>query len=127
MKVQGTIIKITPLNIVSEKFKEQNVILDLQSENTQYPKILAIQFSNQGVEALLNYSEGMNVEIDCESTSREYNGRYFTTCRGWRIQGSGATMPQTQNNEPRFASQGLNEVASKYGLEETNNDDDLPF
>lgn len=126
-KVQGLIKQITPLNQISESFSERQVILDLPNDNPQYPKELSVQFSNKSLESLVNFAPGMNVEIDCEVLSRSSKdgGRYFTTCRGWRIQSVGATMPQ---NEPRFASQGLNNAAKQFGLEEVVVDDDtLPF
>jgi hypothetical protein len=59
---------------------------------------------------------GNLLKIDFDVESREFNGRWYTDVKAWKIEVAGNSSPA-----------GVEKVTSNMGPENTNNDDDLPF
>lgn len=84
-----------------------------------YPKKVMISTMNEKVNELDRFNVGDVVTASLNLESREFNGRWYTDARAWRIQGqgSGASAPGSDpfhpDNEPSFTP----DAAS----------DDLPF
>ena len=64
-----------------------------------------------------NLQQGKNVEVSVDLESREYNGRWYTDVKAWKVSKDGMGA----NNEPTYGNQDSNE--NKVSLEE----DDIPF
>lgn len=71
------------------------------------------------VDALKNFHEGDNVKASINLESREYNGRWYTEIRAWRLQS--ATEGMSQEMPPQ------NFGAPDPGDFAPNESDDLPF
>ena len=64
-----------------------------------------------------NLQQGENVEVSVDLESREYNGRWYTDVKAWKVSKDGMSA----NNEPTYGNQDSNQ--NKVSLEE----DDIPF
>ena len=64
-----------------------------------------------------NLQQGENVEVSVDFESREYNERWYTDVKAWKVSKDGMSA----NNEPTYGNQDSNE--NKVSLEE----DDIPF
>ena len=64
-----------------------------------------------------NLQQGENVEVSVDLESREYNGRWYTDVKAWKVSKDGINA----NNPPSYGNHNSNE--NKVSLEE----DDIPF
>lgn len=85
MEIEGTVHQVlAPVKGTSARgeWTKQEVVFDLPGE---FRKKVCISFwGDKAAEAAtLKPGEGVTVSVDVES--REYNGRWFTEARGWKI------------------------------------------
>lgn len=130
MQLTGTVIKILPIQSgVGKKgtWAKLEFVIETQS---QYPKQVALSLWGQEKIDNADLVEGMTLTAHIELESREYNGRYYTEARAWKIEGSdrsGArrSTPSTQQ-DPFFDN-----LPTKQGAQVTPVEDDdadtLPF
>jgi hypothetical protein len=88
MQITGTIKRITPTVVVSEKFRKREVVV---VTNEQYPQELGVQFTQNKCEMLENYAAGQEVVIDINLRGRDYTNRNgevvnATNIEGWKIE-----------------------------------------
>lgn len=121
--ITGTIKSIGEPNAISDKFRKLEFVLVTDG---QYPKTIAFQVVNDGIDKFLKYnSEGQVVEVKFNIESKEYNGRYFTNATAWSIRN--AKEKETNSQTPTAPEQNqLSPVLSNVPLAEGNKDD-LPF
>ncbi|MBN1340839.1 MAG: DUF3127 domain-containing protein [Bacteroidales bacterium] len=118
MEITGRIIQFLP-EVKGEgkngPWKKQEFIIETQE---QYPKKVCISSWNDKA-GLSNFSENDMVTVGINIESREYNGRWFTDVRAWRM---------AKADQPGVP-QGENPVYSEpdEALMNDNPTDDLPF
>jgi len=117
MEIKGKVIQLLPTATGQGKkgqWKKQEFILETPG---QYPKKVCLSIWGDKIEQFsLVAGDNVNVTVDLES--REYNGRWYTEARAWKLEKSGSNSPMNNDipvgDEPFSDSQGS---AS----------DDLPF
>jgi len=86
MEIQGTLKQILRLESGESKsgktWQKQTIIVETQES---YPKLIAIEVSEKALSRLQDYSEGMTITCSINIESREYNGRWFTSVKAWKI------------------------------------------
>jgi hypothetical protein len=106
MEIKGKVLQLLPLTTGQGKkgaWKKQEFILETQS---QYPKKVCLSLWGEKVDQYaLKAGDLLSVSVDLES--REYNGRWYTEARAWKIEksGSAATDDVPFGGEP-FVSEG---------------------
>ncbi len=126
MEIKGKIIQL--LDEVSgesktgSQWRKREYILETMD---QYPKKICFNAWGEKIDQFnLQQDETINLHFDVES--REYNGRWYTECKAWRvdrnIEGATAAQPaqQTYSNAPASAPSPAPAVGAEM-------DDDLPF
>lgn len=105
MDFEGVVHKIMPATSGTSArgpWQRQEVIFDLQS-NSQYPRKACVTFFNKPEEvARLKEGDACIVSFDIES--REYNGRWYTDLRAWRVQPKQAEAPAGYAEAPMAAA-----------------------
>jgi len=98
MELVGKIIQINPLQSGAGKngtWKKQEFIVETKS---QYPKKVCITAWGDKIDQFdLKNNEEVTVSIELES--REFNSRWYTDVRAWKVVKSGA---QQFDNEPEI-------------------------
>lgn len=108
--------KTEGISKAGKPWSKQEFIIETQET---YPKKVMISTMNDKVTELERFNVGDMVTASLNIESREYNGRWYTDVRAWRLQGqssgasTGADDPFHPDNEPSFTA----DPAS----------DDLPF
>lgn len=99
MDITGKIIAILPMQSGEGKngpWRSQDYVLETQD---QYPRKVCFNlFGNRIEQFPLAINDLVNVSFDIES--REWNGRWFTTIRAWKVEKaavSGATVDNADN------------------------------
>jgi hypothetical protein len=86
MEVQGTLKQILPIESGETKsgkdWQKQTIIVETQET---YPKLIAIEVSEKALSRLQDYSIGQTITCSINIESREYNGRWFTSVKCWKI------------------------------------------
>ena len=116
MELKGKVIQILPAQTGMGKkgqWKKQEFILETQA---QYPKKVCLSAWGDKIDQF-NLAEGEIVNVSVDLESREYNGRWYTDARAWKLEkgGSAAVSAPPPISEEPF------ETTSKGAS------DDLPF
>ncbi len=127
MEFQGTVFKIMPeIKGVSARgeWQRQDVIFEMQ--DGAYARKVAVTFFNKPTEvAGLTLGTMYNVSFNVES--REYNERWYTDIRAWRVMPADAAAPQAAPAAPSYAAPQA-AVTPQAPTPATEDDvDDLPF
>lgn len=123
MEIKGKIIHVLPLQEGVSKagnpWKKQEYVLETYD---QYPKKVCFDlFGDKADQYRAEIGDDVVLSFDIES--REYNGRWFTSIRGWKLdkvtEGAGVppfadVAPMAVNDVPPFPAA-------------ADNNDDLPF
>lgn len=119
LEISGKILKMMPEVTGQGKngqWVKQEFVIETRE---QYPKKVCMSAWGDKVKELKKFSSGDDVQVAFNVESREYNERWYTDLRIWRIQGSAAASSQAADDpfypdqEPPFVSD--------------NTSDDLPF
>jgi hypothetical protein len=86
MEIQGVLKQILPLESGETKsgktWQKQTIIVETQET---YPKSIAIEVSEKAISRLQDYQIGHTITCSINIESREYNGRWFTSVKAWKI------------------------------------------
>ena len=118
MELKGRVIQILPAQTGTGKkgqWKKQEFIVETQA---QYPKKVCFSVWGDKIDQF-NLAAGDMVVVSVDLESREYNGRWYTEARAWKVDKAGGAQAQTQGLPP--VGEEPFEVDSKSGT------DDLPF
>lgn len=114
MEVKGKVIQLLPMQSGMGKkgqWKKQEFIIETQA---QYPKKICLSAWGDKVDQYkLAVGDMVSVSVDLES--REYNGRWYTEARAWKLEKSGSNQATPPPGDEPFFSQ------------ETPAFDDMPF
>ena len=101
MEFEGKVIEIlAPVTGQSARGTWERQTVVFEQPNKQYGKEIAVTFMNKGQElATLRVGEMYTVSFDIES--RNYQGRWYTDVRAWRVQPlQPAAQPPVQDMPP---------------------------
>ena len=114
MDVKGKVAQLLPLQTGMGKkgpWKKQEFILETPG---QYPKKICFSIWGDKVDQF-NVAVGDLLSVSVDLESREYNGKWYTEARAWKIakEGTGSSAPPASDQEPFYT--------------ESASSDDLPF
>lgn len=121
MEIKGKVIMILPLqsgNTQKGEWKKQEFVIETAD---QFPKKVCLSLWGDKAELIKSISENEIINVQFNVESREYNQRWFTELRAWKIDKSGESSSST-NTTSTGNNVGTSDVAFK--------DDevgDLPF
>lgn len=99
-------------------WKKQDFILETTD---QYPKKICIGCWNEKTDELRNYQPNDSLKVAVNIESREYNGRWYTDIKAWKIEGASAAAPTNTATTPK-ADDDITGVSFS-----SDEGDDLPF
>ncbi|MFM6982979.1 MAG: DUF3127 domain-containing protein [Chitinophagaceae bacterium] len=121
MEITGRIIQKLDMQKGSSakgEWKKQEFIIET---NDKFPKKVCVSAWSEKVDDLSRYNINDTVKVSYNLESREYNGRWYTDVRSWKIEsasGGGSAPVQTENYNQA-------PVIEDFGNSDTS--DDLPF
>lgn len=133
MEVTGKIIFALPemsgVSKAGNTWKKREYVLETQET---YPRKIHFDFFGERADQFpLNVGDTIKLSFDIES--REYNGRWFTSIRGWKAEpataGMGAPMPAAPmaGAGQAFPEPPAQTVPGGFPAPEPSATDDLPF
>jgi hypothetical protein len=115
MQLTAKLIQLLPIQSGTGKngqWKKQDIIVETEAT---YPKKVCISVWGDKIDTA-SLQTGSSLKIDFDVESREFNGRWYTDIKAWKIENAGV---------PTAA--GPEKVTSHFAPDNINNDDDLPF
>jgi len=121
MQLTVRLTQVLPLESGTSRngeWKKQNIIVETDG---QYPKKMCVSIWGDKINPT-QLQEGNRLTIDFDVESREFNGRWYTDVKAWKIEVAGATQEAVMPEAP-----------ADYNLPEppptppVPNFDDLPF
>ncbi len=129
MEFEGVVFKKLPeLSGTSARgtWKKQDVVFEIPSE---FSRKICVTFFGDRAEDAASLKEGDAVQVSVNVESREYNGKWYTDVRAWKvIRKSGAADPgpaQTAAAPSHFSDAPFNE--NTVPASSADEVDDLPF
>lgn len=102
MELKGKVVQLLPQQSGMGKkgpWKKQEFIVETQS---QYPKKVCLSIWGDKIDQFgVSVGDQVNVAVDLES--REYNGRWYTEARAWKVEktgGGGGSTVDPIGDEP---------------------------
>jgi hypothetical protein len=116
MELRAKLIQMLPLQTGEGKngqWRKQDIIVETEG---QYPKKVCVSiWGDKADPSALQLGNMLNISFDVES--REFNGRWYTDIRAWKVEMAGAVAP----------NQGAQEPAQPVFAPSDEAKDDLPF
>lgn len=116
MQLTAKLVQLLPLQTGSGKngqWKKQDIIVETEG---QYPKKVCISIWGDKIkENQLQVGSQLNISFDVES--REFNGRWYTDVKAWKIEAAGAAKTDISGNDAQ----------EYFDNGQMENKDDLPF
>jgi hypothetical protein len=124
LELSGQVVKLLPEQSGQSQrgpWKKRDFILET---NEQYPKKVAITCWGEKVDEISSLNPGTPVTVGINIESREYNDRWYTDIKAWRID-VGGSQPQDNTNTGSFNQINENPGDQVFTADET--EGDLPF
>ncbi len=108
LEIEGKIISKLPVqNGTSARgpWSKQEFVIEYQEGN--YPTQVCMNvWGEEKVKDLAQFQGGETVKVSFNLSSREYNGRWYSDIRAWKIERVGAAAPQAQGQTPEYGAPG---------------------
>lgn len=126
IEISGKLSQILPLQTGSGRngsdWKKQEFIIETED---QFPKKICMNLWGDKAEDIKNFNIGQMLKASVNIESREFNGRWYTDIRAWKLENLSHNNTVTPNNvsnttdpvDPEF----FNSLVSE------NDEGDLPF
>lgn len=120
MQLIGKLFQVLPAQTGQGKngeWRKQDIIVETDG---QYPKKICISVWGDKLNNV-KLEPGTSLTIDFDIESREYNGKWYTDVKAWRLaESNGAPAPPPSSNYSRSSMPPASAAPPSY-------DDDLPF
>ena len=122
MEIEGKVLQLQPVqNITSQKGPMKKLEFVIETES-KFPKKICFSLWNDKIDLLIAKT-GDNVKVSFDLESREYNGRWYTEAKAWKVENLVTSLSDDLNS----ASSLINEdIPSSFSAEKEELDD-LPF
>lgn len=118
----GTVKKVGDVQTFPSGFSKRELVVT--SEDDRYPQDVMFEFLKDKGDLLNPISEADRVKVTFDIGGREYNGRYFNSLKGWRIEkldgGAGDDEVAAANADAEAVAPMPQDIA-------LDDDDNLPF
>jgi hypothetical protein len=115
MQLTARLVQLLPLQTGTGKngqWKKQDIIVETDAT---YPKKICVSVWGDKIDAS-GLQPGNLLKIDFDVESREFNGRWYTDVKAWKIEVAGSSAPPATEKS-----------LDTTGPDRSDNEDDLPF
>lgn len=113
-------------------FRKREIVVTV--EDGKYSQDILLEFLQDKIALLDNFSPGQDVTVSFNIRGREYNGRYFNNLAAWKIAAAAATAeaPKTGSSDNAWpaaqtTAQANSSTAFNTAMSSTLDDDEPPF
>jgi hypothetical protein len=92
--IKGTVETILEIQEFASGFKKQTLVIDTGGK---YPQKIAIDFAKEKIELLAKLTDGQEVTVGVNLRGNEYNGKYYVSLAGWKVDAGSVPMEDDQS------------------------------
>ena len=81
--IEGKVLSIGELQTFSSGFTKR--VLVVKTDDAKYPQEIPIEFVKERTEKLDKLSIGDGVTVETDIRGNEYNGKWYVSLTGWRL------------------------------------------
>jgi len=97
MQLKGQIVEIKDVEVISEKFRKQVVLVE---QETKFDAVVPIEFVNQKIDNVVpELKVGQNKTFLINIQGREWNGKYFVSLRCFGVHSVQMEKALAEGNE----------------------------
>jgi len=125
MEVSGKIAQLLALQQGTGKngvWKKQEFIVETSGE---YPKKICFSLWGDKIDQS-PLKEGTPVKVSFDIESREYNGKWYTDAKAWKVEGAGAGESSNAASADSNAADAFNNANASFNMSSAE-ENDLPF
>jgi hypothetical protein len=82
IEIKGKVDKILDVQEFASGFKKQVIVIEVDGK---FPQKVAVEFGKEKIDLLSSVAVGNEVSASVNIRGNEYNGRYFVSLAGWKI------------------------------------------
>lgn len=123
MELEGTVHRVLPVvkgTSARGEWSKQEIVVEMTGD---YNRKVCVSFWGDRVQDVAKLREGDKVSVSINLESREYNGRWFTEVRAWKLVKQNPDQQSAAGSSDDLPPIGMGEFESSS----TNETDDLPF
>jgi len=120
LEIEGKLVKVLDVQTGEGRngtWQKQEFVIETED---QYPKQICLQVWGDKVDAIKQFSIGDKIKTGIDIESREYNGRYYTNIKAWKVEKIGDNNFAASKNTPLPNENDIPPMPQ-------DNEDDLPF
>ena len=92
--IKGTVETILEIQEFASGFKKQTLVIDTGGK---YPQKIAIDFAKEKIELLAKLTDGQEVTVGVNLRGNEYNGKYYVSLAGWKVDAGSMAVDDDQS------------------------------
>jgi len=120
MEIEGKLLQVMPIQkIASQKgeMKKLEFVIEVESK---FPRKVCFSLWNDKAD-LFTSKEGDIIKVYFDLESREYNSRWYTEAKAWKVENVSLNKTDSDNS-----AEAIDDIPSSFSSEK-NDMDDLPF
>jgi hypothetical protein len=82
IEIKGTVETILEIQEFASGFKKRTIVVNTGGK---YPQTVPIDFAKEKIDLLDNLAKGQEVTIGVNVRGNEYNGKYYASLAGWKV------------------------------------------
>ncbi|MDR1406202.1 MAG: DUF3127 domain-containing protein [Prevotellaceae bacterium] len=127
LEFSGKLIKKLPVQSGSSdrgSWSRQEIIIEIPG---QFPQNVCVSLWGDRVNEAAKYVEGDILKVSFDLQSREYNGKWYTSVRAWRLEKEAAAVASAAKPEPADSPAAATPAEDPFAAAPAQQVDDLPF
>jgi single-strand DNA-binding protein len=97
IEIKGTVETILEIQEFASGFKKRTIVVNTGGK---YPQMVPVDFAKEKINLLDSLAEGQEVTIGVNVRGNEYNGKYYVSLAGWKVDAGAMNAPQEEDDIP---------------------------
>jgi hypothetical protein len=81
-------------------WKKRNFVIET---GDKYPKKVCLTAWGEQADQVAGFTPGVNIKVSFDLESREYNGKWYTDAKAWKIESQGGGGDESYSQSPAYA------------------------
>ena len=89
IEIKGKVETILDIQEFASGFKKQTLVIETDGK---FPQKIAVEFAKDKIDLLAALTVGQQVAVSVNVRGNEYNGKYYTSLSGWKVDAGSVPM-----------------------------------
>jgi hypothetical protein len=107
MTITGTVHHVGQTEVISDKFSKRLLVVKTEQE---YNNLCPVEFTKDKAALLDGLQIGQSVSIEVNLGGREWNGKYFASINGWKLNTSAKLETRDTTLKPQQVASPVEDI-----------------